>query len=129
MASKISIDRVGATLLAVAIPVLFVLRRLLQKHPHRLLKIPKGSERVLIIGATSGIGREIAHQYAERGARMCIVGRRELQLDEVVSECQGIMAETKSGHSHGVIRCFGLKADFANVEDMVRVRSSVEDGA
>lgn len=110
------------------LPILFGITRLLRK-PKRPFQVPKHTERVLILGATSGIGREIAHQYAERGARICIVGRRENLLDEVVSECQGIIAARKSGHGHAGMRCFGVKADFANVEEMVRVRSFVEEGA
>jgi len=77
----------------------------------------------VILGATSGIGREIAHQYAARGARVCVVGRRQVQLDEVVLECQE--RAIKSGGEQS--SCFGIRADFADVEDMVRLRTAVED--
>ena len=116
-----------AHLVVVTSATLFGLASLLRK-PKRPSKIPKHTERVLILGATSGIGREIAHQYAERDARICIVGRRESLVDEVVSECQGTIAASKVGHKAGM-RCFGVKADFSNVEEMVRVRKFVEEGA
>lgn len=107
-------------LLATALAISLV-SNLLRK-PKRPSKIPKHTERVLILGATSGIGREIAHQYAKRGARICIVGRRENLIDEVVSECQGILDQVG-------MRCLGVRADFSNVEEMVRVRGFVEEGA
>lgn len=38
--------------------------------------------RVLITGATSGLGREMALQLARRGCRLALTGRRERELDE-----------------------------------------------
>lgn len=99
-----------------ALPLLLSLRHLLL-HPARPSVIPHTSERVLILGATSGIGREIALQYAARGAKVCVVGRRQALLDEVVEECGG-------GE-----RCVGVRGDFGDVGDMVRVRGIVEGGA
>ena len=49
--------------------------------------VPARGERVLIIGATSGIGRELAAQYARRGARVMLTGRRAKELDEAAAEC------------------------------------------
>ena len=40
---------------------------------------------VLITGASSGIGREAAAQFARRGANLVLVARRENLLDEVAS--------------------------------------------
>lgn len=58
------------------------------KRAHRrLLAVPHTKERVLIIGASSGVGAEIARLYAfERGARVGIVGRNEGQLRQVFQE-------------------------------------------
>jgi NADP-dependent 3-hydroxy acid dehydrogenase YdfG len=42
---------------------------------------------VLITGASSGIGAEIARQYAARGARLALFARRRHRLDEVAAEC------------------------------------------
>ncbi|XP_050377695.1 11-beta-hydroxysteroid dehydrogenase A-like [Argentina anserina] len=39
---------------------------------------------VLITGASSGIGEHLAYEYARRGARLALVGRRENALREVV---------------------------------------------
>ena len=76
----------------------------------------------MVLGASSGIGRSIAQQYAERGARICIVGRREVLVNEVVAECQKI----QSGGGSISEDIFGIAADFANVDDMIRTRTVVE---
>jgi NADPH:quinone reductase-like Zn-dependent oxidoreductase len=106
------LDKSHYPLLLVAVPIFFGLRRLFQ-CPIRPSKVPHLSERVLVLGATSGIGRAIALQYAERGARVCMVGRRQVKLDEVMSECGD--------------RCLAVRGDFSNVEDMVRVRNAMEE--
>ena len=90
---------------------------------NRQSKVPKLGERVLVLGASSGIGRSIARQYAERGARVCIVGRREALVNEVVTECRNVC---NSKGQEDII--FGVAADFANVDDMVRTRTLVEAG-
>ncbi|KAF8880902.1 hypothetical protein CPB84DRAFT_1792194 [Gymnopilus junonius] len=67
------------------LPILLILHRVL-KRPTRPRKVTKLGERVLVLGATSGVGRTIARQYAARGARVCMVGRRAVLLDEVERE-------------------------------------------
>lgn len=108
--------------LLLAVPAVFAFHSF--RNPSRLSKIPKSKERVLILGATSGIGRKIASEYAARGARVCVVGRRQVLLDEVVLECQ----EHASKIGGERTSCFGVRADFANVDDMVRLRVAVEEG-
>ncbi|UZJ56578.1 hypothetical protein CBS101457_005898 [Exobasidium rhododendri] len=50
--------------------------------------VPPYRERVLILGASSGVGKELALAYAGRGCRnIVLVGRRQAELDLVVSEC------------------------------------------
>lgn len=44
--------------------------------------------RVLVTGASSGIGAELAPMLAERGARVGLVGRRREQLGEVLARCR-----------------------------------------
>lgn len=39
--------------------------------------------RIIIIGATSGIGREVARLFAEKGWKVGIAGRRQQKLDEL----------------------------------------------
>jgi predicted amino acid dehydrogenase len=106
-----------------AIPVLFAAHRLLRSPP-RLSKVPKQSERVLILGASSGVGRSVAHLYAGRGAKVCLVGRRAAKLDEVVKECQDLGPPSDGPDS----RIVDVVADFSDVNDMIRVRSKLENG-
>ncbi|KAJ3767081.1 hypothetical protein EV361DRAFT_972726 [Lentinula raphanica] len=93
---------------------------------NRLIKRPRTSiirqteERVLILGASNGIGREIAHQYAARGARVCVVGRRADKVMAVAEECR---ARRGDGLSTDVL---GIPADITSVEDMVRVRTVLD---
>jgi NADPH:quinone reductase-like Zn-dependent oxidoreductase len=57
--------------LLLAIPVL--LRLLKSKTlPSRETIIRPTEERVLLLGASSGVGRDLAHVYAKRGARMYV---------------------------------------------------------
>jgi dehydrogenase/reductase SDR family member 7B len=44
---------------------------------------------VIITGATSGIGRETAREFARAGARVVAAGRREDRLRELVTEIEG----------------------------------------
>jgi len=57
--------------LLLAIPV--ILRLLKSKRlPSRETIINPTEERVLLLGASSGVGRDLAHAYAKRGARMYV---------------------------------------------------------
>ncbi len=44
--------------------------------------------RVVITGATAGIGRELARQYAAAGVTLGLTGRRQERLDEVAAACR-----------------------------------------
>ena len=48
-----------------------------------------GALNVIITGGSSGIGAEIARQYAKGGARLALFARRKAKLDEVAAECRG----------------------------------------
>ncbi len=52
--------------------------------------------RALITGATSGIGKELALQYAAEGVTLGLIGRREALLAELAESCRqkGAQAET-----------------------------------
>ncbi|KAI1137641.1 NAD(P)-binding protein [Hypoxylon sp. FL0543] len=101
----------GMTLIALAATICFV-RSLSQiGASSRQQRIQPAEERVLVIGASSGLGRAVAKQYAARSARVCIVARRAEQLSQLAEECGG--------------RCFYVVADFSDAEDMVRVRQEI----
>ncbi|KAJ3326329.1 hypothetical protein HDV06_000205 [Boothiomyces sp. JEL0866] len=53
----------------------------------KLVVIP--NEKVVIIGASSGIGKELAKQFAARGAKVIISARRKPELEAVAIECGG----------------------------------------
>lgn len=45
-------------------------------------------KKIVIIGATSGIGKTLAELYAKTDAKIAIVGRREDKLREIASTCE-----------------------------------------
>ena len=108
------------TVLLAIIPALFALRAIVKTRHSRKRKISPVHERILVLGASSGIGKSIAHEYAKRGARVCIVARRAEKVEETIRACQA-----ERGSEDGVLGCV---ADFTNVEDMVRVRTLITQG-
>lgn len=50
-------------------------------------------QRVIITGASSGIGRELARQLASQGANLVLGARREKELWAVAEECQALGAQ------------------------------------
>ena len=81
----------GLTLLIIT--TLAYTRYTSQRKPRRTQTIPPHKERVLILGASSGLGATLAAQYAARGASLCLVGRREDKLYAVQAECRDLVAE------------------------------------
>ena len=53
-------------------------------------------KRVLVTGASQGIGRAIALDFAREGCRVAVVARREDKLQELVAEIGGI----ERGHAY-----------------------------
>lgn len=66
---------------------------------------------VLITGASSGIGEHLAYEYAKRGARLALVGRRENALREVVDQA------AQCGSPDVIMIC----ADVSKAEDCKRL--------
>ena len=98
--------RLLGALLALAVPAIHLLRRITARR--RKLA---SAERVLVLGASSGVGQAVARQYARRGARVCAVARRADKINALAAECGA--------------GCIGVAADLSVVEDMVRVRETL----
>ena len=86
-----------------------------RKNSNRRAHLSSTEERVLVLGASSGIGRAIALRYAQRGARVCLVGRKRQELTEAETECSGV-----AGSGDSIV---SVLADFTSPEDLVRVRN------
>jgi hypothetical protein len=89
-----------------------------KKSRRRQLVSPSG-ERVLILGASSGVGRVLALKYAERGAKVCVIARRDAELELVRSECE-LLAPSPDA-------VFGVLADFTDAEALITVRNKIEE--
>lgn len=57
---------------------------------------PISQQVVTIVGASSGIGRETALQFAQKGARVIVSARNELGLNSLVREIQTLGGEAKA---------------------------------
>ncbi|KAI8634046.1 short chain dehydrogenase [Xylariaceae sp. FL1651] len=97
---------------ATALAALFVFYRILKaRRPERSNRIRPSEERVVILGASSGLGRTLTRKYAARGARVCAVARRKEQLAQLAQECGD--------------RCLSVAADFTDASDMVHLRETL----
>ncbi|KAI0401201.1 short chain dehydrogenase [Xylaria palmicola] len=91
-----------------ALAAVFILHRVLKKPNDRPERIQAADERVLVLGASSGLGRTLVKQYAARGAKVCAVARRNDPLLELAQECGD--------------RCLSYAADLTKAADMERLR-------
>ncbi|KAI0649323.1 NAD-P-binding protein [Trametes meyenii] len=119
----------GHPIISSLVAILLVHRLIARlRQRRRSAVLPRTSERVLIIGASSGIGRAIAHEYAKGGSRVCIVGRREQQLNVVAEECVKLLptptAESPLDKAGAVLH---VRADFNDVDAMVALRDKLEN--
>uniref|UniRef100_I3JB86 Hydroxysteroid (11-beta) dehydrogenase 1-like a n=1 Tax=Oreochromis niloticus TaxID=8128 RepID=I3JB86_ORENI len=67
--------------------------------------------RVLVTGASTGIGEQMAYHYARFGAQIVITARREKVLQQVVEKCLSLGAQ----------KAFYIAADMANESDPDKV--------
>ncbi|ETS77320.1 hypothetical protein PFICI_11194 [Pestalotiopsis fici W106-1] len=104
--------RTALTALALALPAFYIRRQLSARLRRRDRRLKHDQERVLILGASSGVGRAVAKQYAERGARVCVVARRAEEISALAQECGD--------------HCIWHVADFSKAEDMVQVRDRLQ---
>jgi len=74
-------------------------------------------EKVLILGASSGIGKEVALQYAARNANIILAARRTELLEKVKKECLAL-GKTEVVE---VVKC-----DITNEDDLIAVVEKVK---
>ncbi len=67
-----------------------------------MIDVDLDGRRLLVVGASSGIGRAVAVRAARAGAKVAVVARRAKQLDEVLAEC---------GSGHAVVADISVGAD------------------
>ncbi|KAG8744354.1 hypothetical protein FRC12_014818 [Ceratobasidium sp. 428] len=79
-------------------------------------------ERVLVVGASSGVGRATATTYAKRGARVAIIARREALLQELKQEYSQVSGISEDAGD----RILSVTADFGNEDDMAKARDIIQ---
>ncbi|KAF9949673.1 hypothetical protein BGZ65_007147 [Modicella reniformis] len=95
---------------AVALPLFIASLVARARQPSRTTLIPKSQERVVIIGASSGIGAELARTYARRNAHVVLVARRVELLQQLVQELNSVAASIHA-----------IQGDVALAEDVRRI--------
>ncbi len=87
---------------------------------------------ILLTGASSGIGRELALALARPGARLALVGRDGGRLGEVAASCRARGAEVVEGRidvrDRGGMRAFVEAFDEASPVDLVIANAGVTAG-
>ncbi|KAG0233655.1 hypothetical protein BGW41_001407 [Actinomortierella wolfii] len=104
-----SAGSIAVTAAALAVGATFLVSR--QTASFRTRLIPVNEERVVIIGASSGIGKELARLYASRHAHIVVVARRKQLLDQLIAE--ELQSSAASIHA--------IQADITRSEDVVRL--------
>ncbi|KAI0973012.1 short-chain dehydrogenase [Xylaria arbuscula] len=94
-----------------ALAAVFALHHTYKARRGRSTQIQLTEERVLILGASSGLGRTLAKQYVARGAKVCVVARRNEPLAELAKECGE--------------RCLPFVGDFTDAADMEKLRGQL----
>jgi hypothetical protein len=118
-------------------PLPFLLLFALRARP-RQTRVPPYRERVLLLGASSGVGRALARQYAARGCTdLVLVGRREAELEKVRQECEELRSRGEEWEMSGEApgweararrRARVIVADCTKPEDVLRIRDECLEG-
>jgi short-subunit dehydrogenase len=70
-------------------------------------------EKTIVVGASSGIGAEIAHQYAKRGGAVALLGRRADRLEAAAAKCRAAHPTARAfAHLHDVRDHASVRAAF-----------------
>lgn len=77
---------------------------------------PKEFSSILITGASSGIGAELARSYSQKGIKLVLTARRADKLAKVKSECEALGATVKV-----------LSADVTDKEQMNKLITETDD--
>ncbi|KAI0292250.1 NAD(P)-binding protein [Multifurca ochricompacta] len=113
------IGTAAALSLSALIPAWAVYKFFVKSRLRRSKLVPPNGERVLIIGASSGIGRTISLRYAGRGAKVCVVARRNAELEVVRLQCEAM--------AHAPDSVFSICADFTNAEDLLNIKNDISE--
>lgn len=94
------------------------------------------SKTILITGASSGLGAEMAHQFAALGYNLALCARRTERLDEIAAEIQlkhpGVRVERRAldvNDHDQVFEVFGAFADDFGTIDRIIVNAGLGKGA
>ncbi|XP_064637913.1 11-beta-hydroxysteroid dehydrogenase 1-like [Lineus longissimus] len=75
-------------------------------------------KRVLVTGASKGIGEQVAYHYARMGANVMVTARSETALKKVVAECERLSGH--KGHHY-------VTADMSDFQNMHKVTEAAKD--
>jgi short-subunit dehydrogenase len=88
--------------------------------------------RIIITGASSGIGKALALRYAREGASLGLLGRHKERLEAVAQECRALGAEVSIGvmdvRSRSELKRWITDFDLAVPVDLVIASAGVMEG-
>ncbi|KAL0084831.1 hypothetical protein F4703DRAFT_1737278, partial [Phycomyces blakesleeanus] len=82
-------------------------------NQRRLAAVPARKERVVILGCSSGIGRETALTYAARGASLVLFARRMAMLESLEQECK----------DRGATKVLVVQGDVGSQVDLEKIKT------
>ncbi len=97
-----------------------------RRRSRRPAVVPPSGERVLILGASGGIGRALAYRYAARGAKICVVARRSGELDAVRTECEALLSAHAPAPSEPSAM-LSICGDITRAQDLIAIREEINE--